>query len=408
MTPVNTAGTRTLRVPHFRLTFWRLVFWALMATGLWVTFQRFYSGLGAVTNLSDQFPWGIWIGFDVLCGVGLAAGGFTLVAAVHIFNIEKYKPILRPAVLTAFLGYLLVIFALMFDLGRPDRIWHPLIMWNPRSVMFEVGWCVTLYTTVLFLEFSPMVFEKFNWKAPLKWFRMISIPLMIGGVILSTLHQSSLGSLFLLVPHKLDKLWYSPYLPLFFFISAIAVGLAMTIFESWHTSKAFGRQLEGPLLEGLAAVLAVVQATYVAMRLMDLTSRHAWGLLSQWRPENGLFFLEMALISAPLLLLFQRRIRTSPRALYGSALLVIFGFIANRLNISVTGIERASGTTYIPKWTEAAVTLFIIAIGFGLFRLAVRHLPVFSAGNDEEESASAKEYSQNRSHAGKPGGLKAA
>jgi Ni/Fe-hydrogenase subunit HybB-like protein len=388
-----------------RFTFWKLVFYALMAVGVLVTFQRFYYGLGAVTNLSDQFPWGIWIGFDVLCGVGLAAGGFTLVAAVHIFNIEKYKPILRPAVLTAFLGYLLVIFALMFDLGQPHRIWHPLIMWNPHSVMFEVGWCVTLYTTVLFLEFSPMVCEKLQWRAPLKWFRIISVPLMIGGVILSTLHQSSLGSLFLLVPHKLDKLWYTPYMPLFFFVSAIAVGMAMTIFESWHSSKAFCRKLEAPLLEGLACTLAVVQATYVTMRLMDLTNRRAWDLLKTSRPENALFLLEMALISIPVVLLFIRRIRTNPRALYGASLMVIFGFITNRLNISVTGIERASGTTYVPKWTEIAVTLFIIAIGFALFRLAVRYLPVF-----EEEDAGHEIVDANPVAAttNREGGLKAA
>lgn len=382
----------TMSMPRARLTFWKFMFYLLMAAGVYVTFQRFNGGLGAVTNLSDQFPWGIWIGFDVMCGVGLAAGGFTLVAAVHIFNIEKYRPILRPAVLTAFLGYLLVVLALMFDLGRPDRIWHPLIMWNPHSVMFEVGWCVTLYTTVLFLEFTPAVFERLRWAAPLKWVRVISVPLMIGGVLLSTLHQSSLGSLFLLVPHKLDVLWYTPYLPLFFFTSAIAVGLAMTIFESWHSSKAFGRQLESGLLQSLARVLAVVQSTYVMMRLMDLTNRHAWGRLLEARTETYLFGLEMALMIVPLVFLFQERIRKSPRALYWSALAVILGFITNRLNIGVTGIERASGVAYFPKWTEIAVTLFIVALGFGLFRLAVRHLPIFeepAAEADEAEETAA-------------------
>lgn len=396
-------------IPRPQFTFWRLVFYALLATGVYVTWLRITGGLAAVSNLSDQFPWGIWIGFDVLCGVGLAAGGFTLVATVHIFNIEKYKPILRPAVLTAFLGYVLVIFALMFDLGRPDRIWHPLIMWNPHSVMFEVGWCVTLYTTVLFLEFSPAVFEKFHWQAPLRWFRIISVPLMIGGVILSTLHQSSLGSLFLLVPHKLDKLWYTPYLPLFFFTSAIAVGLAMTIFESWHSSKAFGRHLERPLLQSLGGVLAVVQSTYVAMRLMDMTNRKVWGSLASNRPETWLFLLELALITLPLAFLYQKRVQSNPRALYWSSLLVIFGFITNRLNISVTGIERASGTTYFPKWTEIAVTLFVIALGFGMFRLAVKHLPVFS--EPEEEGAGTADASKDesvRAQARKSRGLRVA
>jgi Ni/Fe-hydrogenase subunit HybB-like protein len=170
-----------------------------------------------------------------------------------------------------------------------------------------------------------------------------------------------------------------------FFTSAIAVGLAMTIFESWHSSKAFGRHLETPLLQSLASVLAVVQSTYVAMRFMDMTHRKAWGSLLQARPETYLFILELSLIALPLLFLYQERVRKNPRALYWSAMMVIFGFITNRLNVSVTGIERASGVTYFPKWTEIAVTLFIIAVGFGLFRLAVQHLPIFEEPEEEEE-----------------------
>ena len=145
-----------------KLTVWRAIFAVIMLTGLYATYLRIFYGLGGSTNLSDKFPWGIWIGFDVMCGVALAAGGFTLVAMVHIFNIKSYRPVLRPAILTAFLGYILVTVGLLFDLGRPDRLWHPLVMWNPHSVMFEVAWCVTLYSTVLFLEFLPIVFEKFG------------------------------------------------------------------------------------------------------------------------------------------------------------------------------------------------------------------------------------------------------
>src|SRR5215472_14622908 len=244
----------TIRLPKF--TLWRAIFAAIMLSGLYAAYLRVFYGLGGSTNLSDHFPWGLWIAFDILCGVGLAAGGFTLVAVVHIFNIERYKPILRPAILTAFLGYMLVVVALLFDLGRPDRLWHPLVMWNPHSVMFEVAWCVMLYTTVLFLEFIPVVFEKFGWHKPLTWIHSISVPLMIAGVLLSTLHQSSLGSLFLIVPEKMYPLWYSPTLPAMFYISAIGVGLAMTIFESWHSSRAFGRALELPLLASMGRVLA--------------------------------------------------------------------------------------------------------------------------------------------------------
>jgi Ni/Fe-hydrogenase subunit HybB-like protein len=334
--------------------------------------------LGAVTNLSDQFPWGIWIGFDILCGVGLAAGGFTLVAVVHIFNIERYKPILRPAILTAFLGYLLVILALMFDLGRPDRIWHALVFWNPHSVMFEVAWCVMLYTTVLALEFVPAVFERLGWKAPLNILRIVSVPVVIVGVLLSTLHQSSLGSLYLIVPTKLHPLWYTPLMPVFFYISAICVGLAMTIFESWHSSREFGRRLELPLLGGMARLLAVVLSMYVVLRLVDLNQRGGLRLVLEPRVETYLWLLEMALLIAPALLLYWGRVRRSGGALYACALSVVFGFIANRLNVSVTGMEAGLGTHYVPKWSEITVTLAIIALGFAIFRFAARHLPVFS------------------------------
>src|SRR3954447_23725917 len=169
-----------------KLTFWRIVFALVMLLGLYATYVRWFHGLGAVTNLNDQFAWGIWIGFDVLCGVMLAAGGFTLTAAVHILNIKRLKPIVRPTILTAFLGYGLVSIALMFDLGRPYNIWHPLIMRNPHSVMFEVAYCVMLYTTVLSLEFAPIVLERFNLEKPIKVIRAVLIPLVILGVILST------------------------------------------------------------------------------------------------------------------------------------------------------------------------------------------------------------------------------
>ncbi len=345
-----------------------------MVAGVYATYLRFAYGLGGATNLTDQFPWGIWIGFDVLCGVGLAAGGFTLAATVHIFNIERYKPIVRPAILTAFLGYLLVIVALMFDLGRPYNIWKPLVMWNPHSVMFEVGWCVMLYTTVLALEFAPVVFERLQWKRTLQWLRKVTIPIIILGVILSTLHQSSLGSLYLIVPHKLYPLWYSPMLPVFFFISAVAVGLAMTIFESWHSARAFGQELEFSLLAGLSRVLAVVLALLLTIRTLDLLHRDALRLAFEPRTETYLFWLEIALLAIPMLLLFRGRL--GPRSLYGCALMVIFGFVTNRLNVSVTGMEGGSGATYIPKWSEVAVTLAIIALGFAIFRFAVHRLPV--------------------------------
>src|SRR6516164_3211047 len=262
-----------MTIPQIRFTFWKAIFLVIMVAGVYSTYIRFSRGLGRSTNLSDQFPWGIWIGFDVLCGVMLAAGGFTLTAAVHILNIKRLRPIVRPTILTAFLGYVLVCVALLYDLGKPYNIWHPLIMRNPHSVMFEVAYCVMLYTTVLSLEFSPIVLERFNLQKPLKIVRAALIPLVILGVILSTLHQSSLGTLYLIMPEKLCPFWYSPLLPVFFFLSAIAVGLAMTIFESSMSSRHFGRQLELPILRDLGRGLVVVLALYGILKFEDLLHR---------------------------------------------------------------------------------------------------------------------------------------
>ena len=253
-------------------------------------------------------------------------------------------------------------------------------MRNPHSVMFEVAYCVMLYTTVLSLEFAPIVLERFNLQKPIKIIRGILVPLVIGGVILSTLHQSSLGTLYLIMPEKLHPFWYSPLLPVFFFISAIAVGLAMTIFESSMSSKHFGRQLELPILQELGRVLVVVLSVYGVLRFEDLLHRGVLKLMFQPGYEMYLFWLEIALsLILPLLLLAQRKVRMSAGGLYVAAVLVVLGFITNRLNVSITGLESAAGMHYVPKWTEIAVTGAIIAAGFALFGLAEQYLPIFPA-----------------------------
>jgi Ni/Fe-hydrogenase subunit HybB-like protein len=371
------------------LTFWRAVLVILLAFGLYSTYVRFVHGLGAATNLTDQFPWGLWIGFDILCGVGLAAGGFTLCAIVYIFNIKAFKPIVRPAVLTAFLGYLLVIFALMYDLGRPDRIWHALIMWNPHSVMFEVAWCVMLYTTVLALEFSPVLFEGLGWERAMRVMRGITIPLVIIGVILSTLHQSSLGSLFLIVPEKLHPLWYSTLLPVFFFISAIGVGCAMVIFESFMSSLAFKRQIEMPLLSQLGRAIVVILMIYTVLKIQDLLDRQALGAAFTVSLESGLYWLEIGLgVLLPMILLAFRKVRLHKTGLFISALLVVLGFVLNRMNVSITGMEGWAKAGYFPSWMEISVTVMIVALGFTAFAIAARYLPVFPQTNGEEKMLS--------------------
>ena len=362
-----------------QISFWGIVFGLIMAAGAVATWFRFTGGLGASTNLSDQFPWGLWIGFDVLCGVGLAAGGFTMAATVHLFNIRRMKSVARPAILTAFLGYLLVVFALFFDLGQPWRIWHPLIMWNPHSVMFEVGWCVTLYTTVLAMEFSPIVFERLRWNWALRVVQAVMVPLVVMGVILSFLHQSSLGSLFLIVPNKLHALWYSPALPLLFLLSAIGTGCAMVIFEAFLSRRGLGHRLDMPILVDLGRVALVVLVVYGLLRFLDMRDRHAFAAFDLAQIEGRMFLLEIVLgLLAPILVLAVPRWRQSERGLFLGATLIILGFVLNRLNVSITGMTRAMGVDYFPHWMEIAVTMAVVAAGFFLFRLAVKNLPVFA------------------------------
>jgi Ni/Fe-hydrogenase subunit HybB-like protein len=373
-------------IPKMRFTFWKGVFLFIMAAGVYCTFLRFFYGLGRSTNLSDQFPWGLWIGFDVMCGVMLAAGGFTLTAAVHLFNIKRFHPIVRPTILTAFLGYLLVCAALMYDLGLPWNIWHPLIMRNPHSVMFEVAYCVMLYTAVLALEFSPIVFERFGWEKPLRWIKKVMFLFIIAGVLLSTLHQSSLGTLYMIMPNKLHPFWYSPLLPVFFYISAIGVGLAMTIFESSMSSKYFGRQLELPLLRDLGRVLVVVLALYGMLRLQDLYHRDVLKLVFVPGYEQRFFLLEIFLsVLVPLGLLLMPRVRNSAQGLYLASVITLLGFVTNRLNVTITGVESAVGGRYTPRWTEVVITAMFVALGFAIFGLAARYFPIFP--KEEEEHA---------------------
>jgi Ni/Fe-hydrogenase subunit HybB-like protein len=373
-------------------TFWKVTAVAIILAGLYSTYIRFFYGLGAATNMTDQFPWGIWIGFDVLCGVGLAAGGFTLASIVYIFNIKRFEPIIRPTILTAFLGYVLVIVGLMFDLGRPLQIWHAIIMWNPRSVMFEVAWCVMLYTTVLALEFAPVVLEKFKLTKTMAILKRISIPLIILGVLLSTLHQSSLGSMYLIVPDKMYPLWYSAYMPLFFYVSAIAAGCGMIIFESFLSSRAFKRGLELNLLTEIARVCVVMLGVYTVMKVVDLSDRKMLSLLLVPRFETYMYWMEVGIgVIIPFIMFSQKKVRMSPNGLFIGGTMVVVGFVMNRMNTAITSLEGWSGATYMPSLTEFMITMMIVTLGFTAFYLIAKHFPVFTheEHQDEKEMAHA-------------------
>jgi Ni/Fe-hydrogenase subunit HybB-like protein len=391
---VSSPATEAFPIPTLRFASrWQalrtLLLVLVLGTGTGIILLRFVYGIGAVTNLSDQFPWGLWISFDVMSGVALAAGAFVIAATVHIFRIERFEPLVRPAILTGLLGYLLVVAGLVVDLGRPYNVWRPLVHWQHYSVLWEVGVCVATYTTVLLIEFLPVVLERLNTiKAITKrlptvllyrLLKKISIGFVILGVVLSTLHQSSLGSLWVLLPEKLSPLWYSLYLPVFFWISAVAVGLAMTIVESTLSSKAFKRGLEIDLLADLAKAASVVLFIYLVARGADLIARGAWPLLFDPNLQAIAFWAEMGLgVLVPAIIFAIKPLRHKPVVLFGGALMVVLlGVVLNRLNVGIVGLWPYTGQIYFPSWMEIVVTITLVSFGVIAFGLAVRYLPVF-------------------------------
>jgi len=358
----------------------------ILAIGAYASVVRFFRGLGASTNLNDLAPWGLWIGFDVMSGVALAAGGFVIAATVHIFHRERYEPLLRPAILTAFLGYLLVIFGLLYDIGQPWRIWHAIIYWNPHSVLFEVAWCVMTYTTVLALEFAPVVFERLRMPRPQRILRAISIPLIILGITLSTMHQSSLGSMFLIFPEKLSPLWYTPIFPVLFFTSAVAVGLAMVTVESLLSAKFMRRDAHMDLLNTVARATAVVLLIYAVIKVTDVTIRGAWTALAPFEWTDLTWLLELGLtVLLPAALLLTPAVRASRGKLLATQALVVIGVIANRVNLAVPSLVAANRGSYFPSWMEFAITLALLTGGVVAFAFAAKHLPVFTGGHDRHE-----------------------
>ena len=362
-----------------RVRILKLILWALGGMGLAVATARLVFGLGPTTNLSDGTPWGLWIGFDVMGGVALAAGGFVITAVVYIFRKDEYHHIVRPAVLTAFLGYIAVIVGLMLDLGLPWNIWRPMFNWQHHSVLFEVAWCVMLYTTVLALEFSPVPLELASRYAKIRAFMLkIRLPLVIVGISLSTLHQSSLGSLFLIMPYRLHPLWYSPVLPPLFFISAIGLGLMMITFEGLFTTFIYKKESETPLLAKLGKGARWVLLFYIAFRLGDLFVRGQLGHAFTANWHTLLFWTELGLSAIiPALLLFIPAVRRNPAGQWTIAIMGVTGFVMNRLSVGGLAQIRSGAPFYLPAWSEVAVSAGVVAGAALLFLFAVEYLKVW-------------------------------
>ncbi|HSM24894.1 MAG TPA: Ni/Fe-hydrogenase cytochrome b subunit [Anaerolineaceae bacterium] len=366
-----------------------LVLGSLALFGLILVVYRWINGLGVTTNLSDGRGWGIWISFDVLCGIALAAGAFSIAGTVYILRLKEFYPILRPTVLTGFLGYALAAFAISVDLGFPHRIYYMLYNWNIHSPLFEVGWCVMIYATVLALELSPIVFERFNMKAPLKIIRAITVPLVILGVVLSTMHQSSLGTLFVLMPHRVHPLWYSGILPVLFFISAIGAGLAMVLVESTWSFFGMKHKLQVHLLAKIAKVIPIVLGLYGVMRIADLIISGDSSYLLAGDKFSILFWAEMLVfVILPVILFSLPGVRRKPIQMFSAALLVVFGLIINRFNVSLVAFNAGA---YAPTWIEIFITIGMIAIGAFVFVLASRYLAVFTHPIEDKEEDINKE-----------------
>ena len=386
-------------------------------TGLAVAAYRFVFGLGAVTNLTNQYPWGLWIGVDVASGVALAAGGFTSAAVAHVFHRHKYEVLVRPALLTAMLGYTFAVIGLMADLGRYYNIWHPLLpsMWQGNSVLFEVAMCVTVYLNVLYIEFMPIVCERFIGKVglpgPLKALNgpvemllriargtlsKIMFLFIAGGVVLSCMHQSSLGSLLLIAPYKMSPLWYTPIMPLMFLLSAFAAGFAMVVFESLLASWSFERKPEMPVLFAYSRFVAVFLGIYGVARFSDLMIREAWGAAFAGDTASFMFLAEIGLgIVLPLALLFSTRVRRTPAGLLTASGLVVFGVLLNRINVFLVAFRPPyAKAAYFPSIPEILVTVGLVAALVLAYRVCVTVFPVLPA--EEHATVEVAETVQQR------------
>ena len=358
---------------------------AILLVGVPLYVYRFAFGLGATTHLSQIQPWGIWIGFDMMTGIVLAAGGFTLGAAVEIFGMDEYHPIVRPALLTAFLGYVMAIVGLIADLGKPWNMIRVIVSNGSTSALYEVAWCVMLYTTVLFLEFLSPVFEWLGWGKGVRTMRKLMLPLTVLSVMFSTMHQSALGSLFLLMPGKLHPLWYSPYIFIFFYISAIAAGISMVIFEGTLSHRAFQHRLSGHHVDmdklqlGLGKAGAIVLFAYFFLKLQGVSEGHHWDLLAT---GYGLWFLLeiVGFVLVPSLLYGYGARSGKVKYAQVASWMAVFGIALNRLNVSVIAFNwnQPWSVRYVPSWMEVAISLALVTIGVLAFKFIVNRMPILS------------------------------
>ena len=356
---------------------------ALVGIAAVVAAYRLLFGIGPASNLSDAWPWGLWISFDVLGGVAMAAGGFLIAAAVYILNWKKYKCIVRASILNAFFGYLLAAMSICLDIGRSFVIWHPMVMWQVNSIMFIVAIHVVLYTSTLATESSPMVFEKLGWNKTLGNVNRFMVGIVLFGVLLSLLHQSSLGAVYLIAPGKLSPIWYSKYIPYMFLVSAIMMGLSMVSFETILTGKVWNHDPPMEVLSGLSRGVLITGSFYLVMKIAHIVTGPGLGAVLNGSFLGNLWLLEMAIgVVLPLALLCQPSVRRDKQRIFSANIMVVVGVLLNRLNVGIFGVHEfatRAGGDYFPSFMEWMLTIGMIAFAILGFKICAKYLDLFPA-----------------------------
>jgi Ni/Fe-hydrogenase subunit HybB-like protein len=345
---------------------------------------RFIRGIGAVTNLNDGYPWGVWIAWDVVVGSALGASGFTVAFAAYILNRGEYHPIVRPALLTALFGYCMAGASVFFDIGRYWDFWH---IFSPKymqanSVLFEVALCIMSYTIVLAIEASPMVLERLGMNRTREKFRKVLFVFIALGVLLPTMHQSSLGSMLMVMGPQIDPIYQTPALPVLFLTSTIGMGLAAVVVEGSLTSLALRRPFERDLLGGLMKIGRGLAFVFLIVRFVDLGARNMFGALIEPRALTLMFWLEIAMFVAAVAMLGGRG-RNRPSRMFGAACLLALGGILYRIDAYLVAYHTGAGWTYFPSMGELMVTIGLVAFELLLFMLAIKVLPVLPAQRRE-------------------------
>ncbi len=353
-----------------------LLVFAIIAAVLML--KRYIFGLGAVTNLNDGYPWGLWITYDVVTGTAIACGGYSMAMLVYMLNRGKYHPLVRSALMAGMFGYTLAGVSIYLDVGRWWQLHNIYLPWysNPNSVMFEVAVCVGSYVTVMWIEFSPTFLEKLNKTNALRKLKKVMFIFIALGILLPTMHQSSLGTMMIMAGSKLSPLWQTPMLPLLFLISAITMGFSIVVFESLFVSVNLQRPFETPLLSKIGKIIANLIVAYLIVRLIDLIWRGALGDIFNGDLKSIMFVIENILYIYPVVILYSIRKRQSKRYLYLSATSMLLAGILYRFNTYLIGFDPGGGYHYFPAAQEILITVGIIAMEIILYLIFIKRLPV--------------------------------